>query len=75
MEVDIFQSVEFHAGAADEGAKQKWVEEHALRLQHLFEQWQKPLGINCEEYREFLTKQLSDYYDQPLQKSLIELIP
>ena len=75
MEVNDFQSVEVHAGAADEEVKQKWVEEHALRLEHLFEQWQSPLGIDCEEYHKFLKEQLSDYYDQPLQKSLIELIP
>ena len=54
--------------------KQQWAEEHARRLQRLFEQWQNPLGISGGEYREHLTAELSDYYDQPLRKSLIEQI-
>jgi len=54
--------------------KQLWVEEHARRLQRLFEQWQNPLGINGAEYRKHLKAELSDCYDQPLRKSLIEQI-
>lgn len=54
--------------------KQEWAEEHARRLQRLFEQWQNPLGINGSEYRKHLKAELSDCYDQPLRKSLIEQI-
>ena len=54
--------------------KQQWAEEHARCLQRLFEQWQNPLGISGNEYRKHLKAELSDYYDQPLRKSLIEQI-
>ncbi|MCJ7693271.1 MAG: hypothetical protein MUO22_07630 [Sedimentisphaerales bacterium] len=54
--------------------KQKWVEEHARRVQQLFEKWQNPLGINGSEYRKHLSDELSDCYDQPLRKSIIEKI-
>ena len=59
---------------ASEKEKQRWAEEHARRLQHLFEQWQKPLGIDDEEYRKYLTEELVHYCDEPLLKSLIESI-
>ena len=68
------QSVGISVPAACEKEKQKWIEEHARRLQHLFEQWQKPLFIDGEEYREYLTEELLGYCDEPLLKSLIESI-
>ncbi|MHC4546241.1 MAG: hypothetical protein ACYSYL_17290 [Planctomycetota bacterium] len=43
-------------------------------MQHLFEQWQKPLCIDGEEYRKYLTEELLGYCDEPLLKSLIESI-
>ena len=75
MEVHHIQFVEVTAQTASEEEKEKWAEEHACRLQHLFEQWQKPLGIDGEEYRKHLTEELVHYYcDEPLLKSLIESI-
>ncbi len=74
MEVCPIQSVEISAPAGSEQEKQRWVEEHARRLQHLFEQWQKPLGIDGEEYRKHLTEELASQCDEPLLKSLIESI-
>jgi hypothetical protein len=43
-------------------------------MQKLFEQWQKPLGINGTEYRRYLKEELTAYCDEPLLKSLIETI-
>ena len=74
MEVCHIQSVEVSAQTAPEEDKEKWVEEHARRLQHLFEQWQKPLSIDGKEYRKYLTEELVNYCDEPLLKSLIESI-
>jgi len=74
MEVYQIQSAEISVPAACEEEKQKWIEEHAHRLQHLFEQWQKPLCIDGEEYREYLTEELLGCCDKPLLKSLIESI-
>ena len=74
MDVYRIQSVEVSAQTASEQDKEKWVEEHAHRLQHLFEQWQKPLGINGEEYCKHLTEELPNHCDDPLLKSLIESI-
>ena len=74
MEVCHIQSVEVSVQTASEEDKEKWVEEHARRLQHLFEQWQKPLSIDGKEYRKHLTEELVNYCDEPLLKSLIESI-
>ncbi len=74
MEVCHIQSVEISAPAGSEQEKQRWVEEHAQRLQRLFEQWQKPLSIDGKEYRKYLTEELVNYCDEPLLKSLIESI-
>ena len=54
--------------------KQGWAQMHACRLEFRFSKWQKPLGIDGEEYLKYLNEELEDYYDDPLQKSLIELI-
>jgi hypothetical protein len=74
MEISHIQSVEPRGRAANEEEKQRWAEEHARRLQRRFEQWQKPLGIDGEEYHRFLAEQLRDSYNEPLRKSLIESI-
>ena len=74
MEADQIQSVEITAPGGTEEEKQKWIEEHACSMQHLFDQWQKPLGIDSEKFRKHLTEELVSYYDEPLLKSLIESI-
>ena len=74
MEANRIRSVEISVRVACEEERQKWAEEHARRLQHLFEQWQKPLCIDGEEYRKYLTEDLLDCCDEPLLKSLIESI-
>ncbi len=74
MECDQIQSVEVFAPWGSGEEKQKWVEEHARRLQHVFEQWQKPLGIDSEKYYKHLIKDLADHCNEPLMKSLIETI-
>ena len=57
-----------------EKTRQGWAEEHARRIQHRFEQWQKPLGIDGDEYLKYLTRELADCCDDPLRKSLAESI-
>ena len=54
--------------------KQGWAKKHAGKLETRFKQWQKPLGIDGEEYLKYLAKELEDCYDNPLQRSLIESI-
>jgi hypothetical protein len=74
MEVDQIQSAEITVPVACTEEKKRWVEAHARSLQKLFEQWQKPLCIDGEEYRKYLTEELLGYCDEPLLKSLIESI-
>jgi len=74
MEVHHIQSMEVYSQAGSEEERQKWAEEHARCLQHLFEQWQKPLNIDGKEYRKHLMEELVNYCDEPLLKSLIESI-
>ena len=71
MELCEARSQEFCIAAGEEGQK-KWAQEHANRLQHLFEQWQKPLGIDSGDYGLYLKEELSGYYDKPLLRSFIE---
>lgn len=74
MECDQIQSVEVFASWDSEEEKQKWAEEHARRLQQVFEQWQRPLGIDGEKYYRHLIQDLADHCDEQLMKSLIESI-
>ncbi|MHC4244807.1 MAG: hypothetical protein ACYSU4_20550 [Planctomycetota bacterium] len=54
--------------------KEDWAEKHARRIQQKYEQWQKPLGIDSEEYLRYLREELVDFCENPLKKSLIETI-
>ncbi len=74
MEVCHIQSVEVLVQTTSEEDKEKWVKDQVLRLQHLFEQWQKPLSIDGKDYRKHLMEELGNYCDEPLLKSLIESI-
>jgi hypothetical protein len=74
MEVDYNKSFQNNSGVDDEQEKQKWVEENARRLQRLFEQWQKPLNINGNQYQKYLKDELHNYCDEPLLRSLIDSI-
>ncbi|MHC4865798.1 MAG: hypothetical protein ACYTEX_17080 [Planctomycetota bacterium] len=59
---------------ASEKQKQAWAKKHARRLERRFKKWQKPLGINGRQYRNYLAQELSNCHDDPLRKSLIEAI-
>ena len=74
MEVCRIQSVEVTVQTFSEKDKEKWVKEHVRHLEHLFEQWQKPLGIDGEEYRKYLIEELTSCCDKPLLRSLMESI-
>ena len=74
MEISCLQSGETYLQSSYEENKYQWAEEHAYRLQDLFQQWQKPLGIDAEGYGKYLSKELLDYCDEPLLKSFIESI-
>jgi hypothetical protein len=74
MEVIHNHSVELREPGTNEKEKQRWVEKHARRLQHRFEKWQKPLGIDGRDYQRFLSEELCDCYNEPLRKSLVESI-
>ena len=74
MKVRHIQSVEVCSSVLSEGERQKWAKEHAHRLQHLFEQWQEPLGISNDEYGKYLEEDLLDCCNDPLLKSLIDSI-
>ena len=74
MEVCHNQSLGVSVRTDSEENKEKWVKDQVLRLQHLFEQWQKPLGIDDEGFRKYLTEELANCCDEPLLKSLMESI-
>ncbi len=61
-------------GMSSKKEKEEWAEKHARRIEQKFEQWQKPLGIDCEEYLRYLRKELVGFCENPLKKSLIEMI-
>lgn len=61
-------------GMSSKKEKEDWAEKHARRIQQKYEQWQKPLGIDSEEYLRYLRKELVGFCENPLKKSLIEMI-
>ena len=60
--------------STNEEEKREWARKYALRIEHRFEQWQKPIGIDGTEYLQYLTEKFVDFCDNPLRKSLIESI-
>jgi hypothetical protein len=55
-------------------SREQWIEQHARQVQQLFQQWQHPIGIDDQEYLKHLEKELADYWEDPLLKTLIESI-
>jgi hypothetical protein len=51
----------------------EWAEKHSVLIQHLYEKWQKPFGIDCE-YQGYLKKDMLKDYHDPLKKELFESI-
>ena len=52
--------------------KEGWIEEHALKILNMWQLSHTPLGKVDDEYLTKLRVDLSDYFDDPLKKSLIE---
>ena len=73
MDVNKINTIEADAPANGE-SRDEWVERHICQLQQLFQQWQQPMGIDCQGYRKHLEKELADYWKDPLLRSLIETI-
>ena len=59
---------------SDQKEKQRWAEEHAVRIGRRFEPWQRPFDIDGDEYVKYLTKELFDCCDEPLWQAVIESI-
>jgi len=74
MDVKKLKYLQNSTGSDITEQKEQWVEENARKLQHLFEQWQKPLGINDLQYQNYLKDELRSYCDEPLLHSLIDSI-
>ncbi len=51
--------------------KEEWMHKYAQRILKVWQTWQTPLGID-ERYSEVLKDQLSEYFDDPLKRELIE---
>lgn len=54
--------------------KEQWADKYAHRIEHRFERWQKPLGIDGNDYLGHLKRDLMVCCDDPLRKSLVESI-
>jgi hypothetical protein len=59
---------------ACEESMDQWIEKYVDEMQKLFHQWQKPVGIDSRAYRQHLEKELANYWQDPLLKTLIESI-
>ena len=73
MDVQENNTIQVDAPASSE-IRDQWIEQHARQVQQLFQQWQHPIGIDGQEYRKHLEKELATYWDDPLLKTLIESI-
>ena len=52
-------------------SKEEWMQEYAQRILNMWQTRQPPLGID-DGYCEVLKDQLSEYFDDPLKRELIE---
>ena len=52
-------------------SKEQWLDEYADRILKIWQNWETPLGVD-DKYNLTVRKQLSEYFDDPLKKELIE---
>jgi hypothetical protein len=57
----------------DSKKAKNWAEKHSVIIQNLYDEWQKPLGIDCE-YQGYLKEDMLKDYHDPLKKDLYEFI-
>ena len=73
--MDVHENITLEVDApTNSKSREQWVEQHARQVQQLFQQWQHPIGIDGQEYRKHLEKELAVYWEDPLLKTLIESI-
>ena len=61
-----------HGGNGDVvTSKEQWLDEYADRILKIWQNWETPLGVD-DKYNLTVRKQLSEYFDDPLKKELIE---
>ena len=73
MDVHSDNTIEVNVPASNE-SRDQWIEKHAHQIQKLFHQWQEPMGIDGQAYREHLKEELAAYWEDPLLKTYIESI-
>ncbi len=73
MDVQKINIIEVDASVSSE-RRDQWLEKHAHQVQQTFQQWQGSIGIDGQEYRKHLEKELAVYWNDPLLKTLIESI-
>ncbi len=54
-----------------EVTKQAWVDEYASRILQVWYKWPSPFGLD-KQYSKEVKSQLSEYFDDPLKRDLIE---
>jgi len=54
-----------------EVTKETWVDEYAGRILQVWHKWPSPFGLD-KQYSEEVKNQLSEYFDDPLKRDLIE---
>jgi hypothetical protein len=52
-------------------SKEQWLDEYADRIMKIWQNWETPLGVD-DDYSLTVRKQLTEYFDDPLKKELIE---
>ncbi len=52
-------------------SKQSWIDIYSGKILRMWGRWESPLGID-EDYLSQLKNELSEYFDDPLKRALIE---
>jgi len=55
-----------------EVTKEMWVDEYANRILQVWHKWPSPFGLD-KQYSKEVKNQLSEYFDDPLKRDLIEM--
>lgn len=56
----------------NENKKKRWIERYAELIFKSWQSWQSPLGV-ASGYRVQICRDLSEYYDDPMKRSFIEM--
>lgn len=52
--------------------KEDWIQKYAMRVLEMWQSWQGPLGCVDEKYINQIKSELSEQFEDPLKRAMVE---